>query len=706
VEQDLLFLLLGLGGGAVYAILGLGLVVEYRASGVVNFAHAALAVFVAYVYVGLRSDGELLLPVVGIPHEVSISGGPLSVVPALVIALAYAALLGLVIYLLVFRPLADAPPLARLVASVGVMLTLLSLLVINLGSEAFSISGVSGGELLPADPVSVFGTNVPRDRFYLAGITILVGLALWALYRFSTFGIATRAASESERGIAVIGYSRVRIGALNWMLASLLAGLAGILIAPISGLEPTQFAFFVVPALAAALLGRMTSFSITLVAGLALGMLQSELTKLTVENPSLPQQGLQQGLPFLAIILALAFFGRSIPDRSTTFLERSPRVGRPKHITWNALSALAIGAVALYALPSDLRLGLELSLLTAVIGLSLVVLTGFAGQVSLAQMAFAGFGAFLTSIAGEELGLAFPWSLLLGAAAAAALGLIVGLPALRVRGMYLAVLTLAAAVAMDAFIFGNPDFAGGTEGRHLDVPKLFGLDLGSRGAGLTAFPRPEFGVLVLVLLVVVGVAVALLRRGGEGRRMLAVRANERGALAVGVSTSGTKLLAFAMASFIAGLGGGLVGLFYGAISGKQFSLVTSLILVSVVYLGGVGRISGAVLAALLFAPAGLGTVSLQQSLGIGRYMTLISAIGLIVVTIVAPDGLSDLLDRGLGRLRHLVRRHPPGHRPSSPPEPSSAPTDGGSASRSGAQEADVAIRAGASAPPVSGGRSA
>jgi len=656
MKVHLLFLLLGLGGGAVYAILGLGLVIEYRASGVVNFAHAALAVFVAFVYSGLRLDGDLLLPVVGLPHEIALADGPIGAVPALLIALTYATLLGLGIYLLVFRPLADAPPLARLVASIGVMLTLQSLLVLNLGGEASGVGSVTGGALLPNAPVSVLGTMVPRDRFYLAGITVIIGIVLWALYRFTTFGIATRAAAESERGIAVVGYSRTRIGAINWMLASLLAGLAGILIAPISGLEPTQFALFVVPALAAALLGRLTSFSVTLIAGLTLGMVQSEITKLTVDFSWLPQQGLQQGLPFVAIVLALALFGKAIPDRAVSFIERAPRVGRPRHIGSSSFGSLVVGAVALFALPSDLRLGLVVSLLTAVIALSLVALTGFAGQVSLAQMAFAGLGAFMTSIIGDELGIGFPWSLLLGASAAMVLGLIVGVPALRVRGMYLAVLTLAAAVAMDAFIFGNPDFTGGAEGRALASPTLFGLDLGSRGGGATTFPRPEFGILVLVLLVIVGVAVALLRRGGEGRRMLAVRANERGALAVGVSTSGTKLLAFAMSSFIAGLGGGLVALFYGTVSGKQFGVVTSLILVSVVYLGGVGRISGAVLAALLFAPAGIGSVALEQGFGIGRYMILISSVGLIVVTIAAPDGLSQLLEDGVSLVRRAVER--------------------------------------------------
>jgi ABC-type branched-subunit amino acid transport system permease subunit len=658
LEAHLLFLLLGLGGGAVYAILGLGLVVEYRASGVVNFAHAALAVFVAVAYVGLRQEGTLLLPVVGVPHELRIASDGLSTAPALAVSLAYAALLGLVIYLLVFRPLADSPPLAKLVASLGVMLTLQALLVLNFGSDTFGISGVTAGEILPNEPVHVLGTMVPRDRFYLAGITVLIGIVLWALFRFTTFGLATRGAAASERGISVVGYSRTQLGAVNWMLASVLAGLAGILIAPISGLEPTQFSLFVVPALAAALLGRLTSFSITLIAGLGLGMLQSEITKLTIDNPSLPQSGLQQGLPFLAIVIALVAFGTRIPSRDTLVHERQPKVSWPRRPVLMTASAVALGVIALLILPSSFRLGLILSLLTAVLAVSLVVLTGLGGQVSLAQMAFAGFGAFMTSIVADELGVGFPWSLLLGALASVALGLTIGLPALRVRGMHLAVLTLAAAVAMDALVFGNADFSGGTEGRSLAPPELLGLDLGVRTSIPTDFPRPAFGILVLVVLALVGLAVAYLRRSAAGRRMLAVRSNERAALAAGVSTSSTKLLAFGVSSFIAGLAGGMVGLFYGTVSNKQFGLITSLILVSVVYLGGVGRISGAVVAALLFAPAGLGTVTLQEALGIGKYMLLISSVGLVVVVVLAPDGLVQGAVDLMARLRRHGRRVP------------------------------------------------
>ena len=431
MESYVLFLLLGLGAGAVYAILGLGLVLEYRSSGVINFAQGALAMFIAYVYIGLRETGELMLPVVGIPHNIAVFSSGIGTAPAFLLSLLYAAILGLAVYLVIFRPLRHSSPLARLVASVGLMITVQAIIVLNLGDNAFNISGQSAGNILPNQPVEVLGTLVPRDRFYLAGLTAVIGLLLWALFRFTTFGLATRAAAESEKGAAVCGYSSTRLGAANWIIATVLAGGAGILIVPISGIQPTTFTLFVVPALGAALVGRLNSFSITLIAGLVIGMAQSEITKLTVEFSWLPKSGLQDGLPFLVIIVALVFLGRSIPWRNALVDRAMPAAGRPRHITAASLLSLAAGVTAFLVFDSTLRLGLIQSLITVIVGLSLVVVTGLAGQISLAQMAFAGFGGFVFGILAQDLGIPFPLSLVLAALATAPLAVVVGLPALR-----------------------------------------------------------------------------------------------------------------------------------------------------------------------------------------------------------------------------------------------------------------------------------
>jgi ABC-type branched-subunit amino acid transport system permease subunit len=655
VESYVLFLLLGLGAGAVYAILGLGLVLEYRSSGVINFAQGALAMFIAYVYLGLRTTGELMLPVAGLPSRVSLFDGGLSTAPAFLLALGYAAALGFAVYMLIFRPLRHAPPLARLVASVGLMIALQAMIVLNIGDDAFNISGQSAGNILPNEPVEVFGTMVPRDRFYLAGLTALIGLALWAVFRFTTFGLATRAAAETEKGAAVCGYSSTRLGATNWIIATVLAGAAGILITPISGIEPTTFTLFIVPALGAALLGRLTSFSVTLIAGLTIGMLQSEITKLTLEFDWLPRSGLQQGLPFIAIIVALVVFGRSIPWRNALVDRAMPAAGRPRHIALSAAVSLAGGVVALFLLGSTLRLGLIQSLITVIVGLSLVVVTGLAGQISLAQMAFAGFGGFMFAILVDDLSLPFPLALLLAGLATAPLALVVGLPSLRTRGVHLAVLTLAAAVALDAFLFSNTEFTGGAEGRRVPPATIFGIDLNVRGSVGTDFPRPAFGVLVLVIAVAVGCAVALVRRGAIGRQMLATRANERAALAAGVSVSRTKLIAFAVSGFIAGLAGSMTGLLTGSLAGAQFQVFTSLLIVALVYIGGVARISGAVVAALFFVPKGFGPTLLDEWFGIGKYAILIGGLGLILTSILEPNGLSVRFEHGLRRIGRSVR---------------------------------------------------
>src|SRR6201995_183746 len=188
-----LFLILGLGSGATYAVLGQGLVLKYRSAGVVDFAHGAVAMFIAYVFVNLRSFGELELPVVLIPHQISLNGGTrLNTGLAIVIALVYAAVLGLVLYVLIYRPIRSASPLTRVCASVGVMLGLEAIAVLNYSTEP-----VATNPILPSGPLSVSGLTSPEDRLYFAGIVVVISVALALAYRFSRFGLATRAGAEN-----------------------------------------------------------------------------------------------------------------------------------------------------------------------------------------------------------------------------------------------------------------------------------------------------------------------------------------------------------------------------------------------------------------------------------------------------------------------------------------------------------------------------
>ena len=171
---------------------------------------------------------------------------------------------------------------------------------------------------------------MPSDRLYLAGLTVLVGVVLAAVYRFTRFGRVTRAAVENERGAALLGHSASRIAAYNWVLATVLAAAAGILILPISTLNPGTYTLFIVPALGAALLGRFSSFGAVVAGGLAIGMLQSETVKLQSVWSWLPQTGLQDGLPFIIIMLAIVVLARRLGARGTISDVHNPAVGRPR----------------------------------------------------------------------------------------------------------------------------------------------------------------------------------------------------------------------------------------------------------------------------------------------------------------------------------------------------------------------------------------
>jgi ABC-type branched-subunit amino acid transport system permease subunit len=631
VSSYILFLLLGLGSGAVYGMLALGLVLKHRSGGVVDFGHGAVAMFIAYVYLGLTSDGTLQFPWLGVPHEIDL-GGPLSTWPAIAVSLVYAAVFGIVLYYLVYRPLRGATPLTRVCASVGTMLALQAVAVLNFGTTAKSTPAI-----LPSKPFKIGDITVPVDRLWFAGIVIVLAAALAAVYRFTRFGLATRASAENEQGAALVGLNADRIAAGNWVLATILAGIAGILIAPVSTVDPTSYTLFIVPALGCALLARFQSFAVAAGAGLVLGMLQSEITKLISVASWLPQEGLPQALPFLLIVLAMTLFSRGVGARGTVAELKNPSLGRPTRPVPTALMCFVVGTIALIVLDGSLRVAMIASICTTCMALSLVVLTGYVGQVSLAQMSFAGIGAFeVTHLFGPNM--PFIITLLASALVAVPLGLLIGLPALRLRGVNLAVVTLAAAFALDALVFNNDKYSGGLAGRDVASPELFGLDVGI--AHGDSYPRVVFGVVALAIVCLVGVLVARLRNGSAGRMFIAVRSNERAAAAIGIDVARTKLMAFALSAFIAGLGGGLLAYQQQTVSSPSFATFASLSLLAVTYVAGVGRIAGAVVAGVMLSSTGLFVTAMDKAFGVGKYQLLVAGVALTLTAIKQPDGIA------------------------------------------------------------------
>jgi len=609
----MVFVLLGLGPGAVYAGLGLGLVLVHRSSGVVHVAHGAVAAYVAYVFVELRAAGDLVLPIgrVHVSDDV-----PLAL--AFVLSLAVAAGLGLVAYLLVFRPLRGAPPLAGLVASVGLMATLQALIVLR-----FGFSGRPVPVILPAEPVRVLGNDVPRDRLLLTAIVVAVGVVLWAVYRFTRFGLASRAASDDVTGVALVGWSPDRLASINWAVASVLAGAAGILVAPLTGLDPVTTTLLVVPALAAALVGRLVSFGATVGAALALGITQSLLLLAQDNWGWIPRSGVREAVPFAVIVLALALGAGARLARGEGSARRLPRAGRPRRVGVCAVAASAVTAAAVVGFTGQDRMAVVTSMIGVLVCLSIVVLTGWSGQISLAQMAFAGVAGFSLSRLATDVGVPFPLAPLAAALVAAVAGVAVGLPVVRARGVSGAVVTLGAAVVVEEAVFKRPTLTGGFTGS--SVPAPAGLE--PAGAG--------FGLLVLAVLVGTAVALAGLRTAGAGRRLLAVRANERAAAAVGVNVAATRIGAFALSAFLAGVAGALLGYQQGQLSFGSFGVFVSLSYLAVAYLGGVAGIAGAAVGGLL-VPNGVAFTLLD----LGRYQLLVSGLGLMAVTVVLPGGIT------------------------------------------------------------------
>ncbi|MFN8017573.1 MAG: ABC transporter permease [Acidimicrobiales bacterium] len=646
------YLLAGLGGGAVIASLALGLVLSHRTSGVVNFAHAAMGMYVAFAFYDFRETGDWVLPILGLPDRIHLIARPTRAT-GLCFAVVLAAALGLLVYGLVFRPLRSSPPLARVVASLGLLIYLQE--VVRLRFPVSGASVVLHRPVLPANPISIFGTTVTANRLLLAGMAIGAAIVLTVVFHRTRFGLSVRAAAGNEKGALLLGIAPDRLGAVSWAIASILAGLAVILIEPITGLSPTTTSLLVIPALAAALLGGLESFAIATAAGIGIGMAQSLILGWSVRPDTnwlpdwLPATGLEQAVPVFVIIVVLALRGDALPDRAAVAGRRLPPAPEPRHV-W-AWAIVLVGAVSagLLTLDAAHRHALIVSLAFTLLALSVVVVTGFTGQISLAQLALAGVAGF-ASIRLTEHHVPFPLAVVLAALLATAVGVAVGVPVSRVRGMSLAIATLAMAVAIEALALASPPFSGGHVGLSAPRPSLFGLDVGVAAKGADNF-RPAFGFVCLAVVALATLAVANLRRNRTGLRWLAVRANERAAAAAGIDVTRAKLGAFAVSSFLAGLCGALMAFSVTTLSPTSFMVIGALVAVALTYLAGVSSIGGALLAGAL-AQAGIVTVALDggSSGNANTYVFAISGVALIVMAIAAPEGLTGLVRAGWHRL--------------------------------------------------------
>ena len=611
--------------GLGYGLLAMGLVLIYKTNRVLNFAQGQLGVVAAVFLVKCFYD-------FGFNYWFS-----------LVLALGMAAGAGALCEVLL-RRLADRPRVLVMVATIG----LSQVLFVFTALPFIRPKNLYKPFPVPFDVSFHVGTFIftPGEVMTLV-VAPIVAIALAALVKWSTWGLAMRAMAENRDSARLSGVWTRRTSTVAWTVAGVLSAFAAVLTSPgqTSSLTEVLNPELLVLALTAAIVGAMTSLTVAFVSAIAVGVVQEIL----VWNLN---STVQVDLALFALVMvvllvrvaALQTGGRR--DERSTWLEGthpglrddSPRRLRVGSVgTWSAVVVVAL-------LPLVLSTGntylLSQICIYAVIALSMTVLTGWAGQVSLGQFGLVAVGALLAAHLGSSLPLVF--LLPLAGAVTAVVAVVVGLPALRVRGLYLAVSTLAFNLWFIGSVVDTPCWNVPLVGRRLCTglpqpqstliarPSLFGVALGSE----RGFAWFSLGVLVLTVLM-----VRVWRDHGVARRLMAVRDNETVAGATGIPIGRTKLLAFALSGFIAGYAGVCLAFATERISTATFDPTYSVLVVSMVVIGGLGSIDGAVLGAvyLVGLPALLGTTPTVQF--------LTSGLGLLAFILYLPGGLADLLHR-------------------------------------------------------------
>ena len=549
-----------------------------------------------------------------------------------------AGLAALLFQVVVLRALRHAAPIVRVIATIG-LLGLLQALVLN----RYGVNNQPTPYFLPHDVYTWGGVVVQQEKLIVIGISIVVTIALWAWTRFARVGLAITASAQNERAVQTLGWSPDRLAALTWTLGGMLGGLAAVLVAPSAGLSPVTFTITAtVAGLGAALLGAFQSFPLTLLGGLIIGVGEQMATLYRTDISDFFRQtqmtGLEKLPAFLVILFVVVIGGRGLPLRSHV-TSRLPRLGSGRISVPGILLGSGVLLVILYTVMNDeWARATSMSLAGGVMLLSIIVLTGYAGQISLAQWALAGIGALGAGRlvhAGITPELAIPFGVLV----AILVGLLFAIPALRTRGVNLAVVTLALGYLVSQVVLGNPQYLGTKldGGTKIGLIKIFGFEVDA-----TNHPQ-AWATVCLVAFVLLCLVVANLRRSRTGRRLIAVRTNERAAASLGISVFGVKLFAFAFAASLAAVAGILVAFRATTITyAADFAPFNSINSVGLAVIGGLGFVLGSVFGAVM-QPGGLGTRGMTDWLSLTDYWDLIiGAVLMFVILIFHQNGVADV----------------------------------------------------------------
>jgi ABC-type branched-subunit amino acid transport system ATPase component/branched-subunit amino acid ABC-type transport system permease component len=639
VQKFLNLLLSGTVTGGIYAIMASGLVLTYQTSGIFNFAHGAVAFTTAYVYFQLHT------------------GQHIPIVPAAIIAvLIFAPAMGLILDRILLRRLAAAPVYARIVGTIGLLVALPNLalwLVETVGdtglglnlpkvSDTNATGGIAPG-IGPAPPkVFRFGwlgldkVHLDSDQLAVFAAAAIAALVLWYVVRKTRVGLEMRAVVDRPGLASLRGVNPRRTSATAWVLSMLLAGLGGVLIAPLFQLDSTIFTLVVFGSLAAVAAGGLRSIPIAFAAGLALGIVQDLVAG--YGDSFLPGflnrlSGFRSSIPFLLTLIILFFVARDRRREAGVAADQAPprdhRLGLPvwrRRLPWVvatvALAAFSLQWINVAWLQADTyeQSIIAKGLVFGLIFLSFVVVTGLGGMVSLAQATFVTAGGFAAGwaldrdwgtnapLVARHGHLNFAIAALLAILVSAALGALIALPVLRLGAVALALATFAFAFFAQLVPFGTQAISHGSFGwtippPALDIPGLNWLNrqLVPGAHGHFDFSQPsEQVVLLLVLFGLVTLGIHCLVRSASGRTMLAVRSSEVAARTSGLSPARTKVAIFAVSAGIAGLGGVMLGMVNASATNTNALPLTGLIWLAVAVVFGVRRPGGALVAGLSY----------------------------------------------------------------------------------------------------------
>ncbi|MGH3208174.1 MAG: ABC transporter permease subunit, partial [Trebonia sp.] len=570
------FLITGVALGSIYGVAAQGLVVTYATSGVFNFAQGAIGMFLAFVYWEFRVD-------IGLPTIVGI----------LLTVLVAAPVMGILIERGIMRFLTDAPIVAQLVVTIGLMLGLMGLAgsVWNPNSSTQRVIptffGTSG--------FGIGGTFLPYYRVVTIATGIAIGLLLRFLLYHTRLGITMRAVVDN-RDLTVLNGARPASATMTaWALGSSMAALAGIFLAEeLSALDPETLTLFIVDAFAAAIIARLRSLPMAYVGGLIIGLtisFQENFLSWTGRWTSAPQ-AIPAALLFIAVLFVkdARIKGRPKPRQT------ADRIPSTRNALLGFAALIVIAAVCAATLDRTNLREVILIVLTAFVLLSLVPLTGWANQISLAQITLVGFGAFAMvewGFNGNVLGL------LIAAAVTVPVGAIMAGPAIRLQGIYLALATMAFA-RMAEFLFFDQPSVFGNGNRPVPSLSVFGLQVENpfHFLGLSFVQDAGFLIFSTILFAVVGLIVVVVRRRSFGRRLVALRDSPDAASMLGMSLTLTKLGVFMFSAAIAGLAGGLFAFYYSSVGTTDFTLTDGLPYLLLLVVGGLSVVGGAVAGAV------------------------------------------------------------------------------------------------------------